>query len=636
MALKNLSFLFLFFSSFIFAQKAEYNSVTIPDSLKENANAVVRLNQIDIVITSQRSMNIKTKRVVTVLNEKGLSAIDAIEGYDKRTTINNIEATVFDAAGKEIKKIKRKDFKDQSAVDGGTLFSDSRYIYLDYTPIQYPFTIVYDSESQTSTTAFIPKWYPLTEYFLSVEKSVLNVTYPSTLGFKKMEFNFSKFDIQKTVDTATQLSYTATNILAQKQEDYSPAFGNIFPKVMMGLELFHLEGVDGKAKTWEEFGKWYTDKILAGSADLSDETKAKIRALVGEEKDPIKKSKIIYNYVQQKVRYISIQVGIGGWKPMLASDVDRLGYGDCKALTNYTKALLEAVDVPSYYTILYGDRKKMDIQSDFVSMQGNHMILSIPNGDNYTWLECTSQDDPFGYQGIFTDDRSVLIVKPEGGEIVRTKIYDDKGNSQISKGTYTLSSDGAFSGKIAIASEGSQYSQKVSVEKLQPTDKEAHYKSYWSNINNLKINKVVFSNDKETIRFTENADISAVNFGTLTNGKMMFTVNAFNQFSESVKRIRNRKNPFEIQRGYLDTDEIAIALPSGFSIEFLPNNFELSTKYGEYKTEIVKKDAANLIYKRTLFVKKGLYSNKEYDEYRLFMEQISKNDNAKIILTQNK
>ncbi|WP_348813065.1 DUF3857 domain-containing protein [Flavobacterium maritimum] len=636
MALKNLSLLFLFFSSFIFAQKAEYSSLTISDSLKENANAVVRLNQIDIVITSQRSMNIKTKRVVTVLNEKGLTSIDAVEGYDKRTTINNIEATVFDAAGKEIKRIKRKDFKDRSAVDGGTLFSDSRYIYLDYTPIQYPFTIIYDSESQTSTTAFVPQWYPLTDYFLSVEKSVLNVSYPANLGFKKMEFNFSNFNIQKTVDTATQLSYTATNILAFKREDYSPAFGSIFPKVMMGLELFHLEGIDGNAKSWKEMGLWFSDKILSETMDLTQETKIKIKQLVGDEKDPIKKAKIIYNYVQQKVRYISIQEGIGGWKPMQASDVDRLGYGDCKALTNYTRALLQTVDVPSYYTRLYGDRNKKDVVADFVSMQSNHVILAIPTGDNYIWLECTSQDDPFGYQGTFTDDRNVLIMKPEGGEIVRTKIYEDKGNLQMSKGTYTLTSDGAFSGKIAIASEGSQYSQKVSVEQLQPTDKEAHYKSYWSNINNLKINKVIFSNDKESIRFTENADISAVNFGTLTNGKMMFTVNAFNQFSESVKRIRNRKNPFEIQRGYLDTDEIAIVLPSGFSVEFLPNNFELSTKYGEYKTEIVKKDATNLVYKRTLFVKKGLYSNKEYDEYRLFMEQISKNDNAKIILTQNK
>ena len=635
MIFKYVSFLFLFFTSFIFAQKIEYNSLNISDSLKENANAVVRLNQIDIVIASQRSMSITTKRVVTVLNEKGLSAIDAIESYDKRTNIRNIEATVYDILGKEIKKIKRKDFKDQSSGEGGTLFSDNRYLYLDYTPVQYPFTVVFDSEIETSTTAFIPKWYPSSDYFVSVEKSILNVKYPDNLGFKKMEFNFSNSKIDKTIDTTTQLSYTATNILAQKQEDYSPVYNSIFPKVMMGLELFHLEGVDGNAKTWKEFGQWYSDKILSGTTDLPDETKMKVKALVGDEKDPIKKAKLIYNFVQQKVRYISIQVGIGGWKPMLATDVDRLGYGDCKALTNYTKALLDVVNVPSYYTILYGDRKKLSIQSDFVSMQGNHVILSIPNGNNYTWLECTSQDDPFGYQGTFTDDREVLVIKPDGGEIVRTKVYEDNGNTQISKGTYTLSANGDFSGKITIASEGSQYSQKAAIENVQPTEKEAHYKEYWENINNLKINKISFSNDKDKIRLTENVEINAANYGNFLANKLIFVVNAFNQTNANIKRIRNRKNPLEIQRGFLDEDEITITLPSGFSTEFLPDNYELNSKFGEYKTEVVKRDASNLVYKRTLFVKKGLYSNKEYDEYRLFIEQISKNDNAKIILTQN-
>ena len=635
MIFKYVSFLFLFFTSFIFAQKIEYNSLNISDSLKENANAVVRLNQIDIAIASQRSMSITTKRVVTVLNEKGLSAIDAIESYDKRTDIRNIEATVYDILGKEIKKIKRKDFKDQSSGEGGTLFSDNRYLYLDYTPVQYPFTVVFDSEIETSTTAFIPKWYPSSDYFVSVEKSILNVKYPDNLGFKKMEFNFSNSKIDKTIDTTTQLSYTATNILAQKQEDYSPVYNSIFPKVMMGLELFHLEGVDGNAKTWKEFGQWYSDKILSGTTDLPDETKMKVKALVGDEKDPIKKAKLIYNFVQQKVRYISIQVGIGGWKPMLATDVDRLGYGDCKALTNYTKALLDVVNVPSYYTILYGDRKKLSIQSDFVSMQGNHVILSIPNGNNYTWLECTSQDDPFGYQGTFTDDREVLVIKPDGGEIVRTKVYEDNGNTQISKGTYTLSANGDFSGKITIASEGSQYSQKAAIENVQPTEKEAHYKEYWENINNLKINKISFSNDKDKIRLTENVEINAVNYGNFLANKLIFVVNAFNQTNANIKRIRNRKNPLEIQRGFLDEDEITITLPSGFSTEFLPDKFELNSKFGEYKTEVVKRDTSNLVYKRTLFVKKGLYSNKEYDEYRLFIEQISKNDNAKIILTQN-
>lgn len=634
MKIKNLLIAFLAISSYVVqAQKKEYSILFIADSIKENANAVVRLDQTDIVISSQRSMNIKTKRVITVLNKKGLSSINAFEHYDNKTAVKNIEALVYDDFGNEIKKIKRKDFKDQSASGGSTLFSDNRVVYLDYTPTQYPFTIIFESEVATSNTAFIPQWYPVSEYYVSVEKSILNVSYPDNLGFKKKEFNFSKLNVAKTVDSSTQLSYSATNIAAQKQEDYSPR-SVVFPKVMMSLETFNLEGEDGTAKNWKEYGKWYADKILEGTTELSDETKSKIKALVGNETDPIKKAKIIYKYVQEKSRYVSIQVGIGGWKPMLATDVDRLGYGDCKALSNYTKALLKVVDVPSYNTLLYGDRRKVSLQSDFMFLEVNHMILCIPNKDQYVFLECTSQDDPFGYQANFTDDREVLIIKPEGGEIVRTKIYEDEGNAQNSIGAYAISENGDFAGKITIVSEGTQYGNKARVEKLQPTDKEAHYKEYWDNINNLKIDNVSFTNDKDNVRFTENTAISAKNFGGFSGNKMLFVVNAFNPISEQVKRIRNRKNPFEIQRGYVDTDEITITLPKGFAIEFLPNAFVLNDKFGEYKTEIVKKDVNALVYKRRLYIKKGFYSSAEYDNYRLFMEQISRNDNAKIILTK--
>jgi hypothetical protein len=630
-----ISVVFLLTTTLLFAQKSEYSALTISDSLKENANAVVRLNQIDIVIASQRSMNIKNKRVVTVLNEKGLGAIEAYENYDRSSPVKSILATVYDSFGKEIKKVKRSDFKDVSAVNGSTLFSENRYIYLDYTPIQYPFTVVFESETETSNTAFIPQWLPLNDYFVSVEKSILNVSCPSNLVFKYKEFNFSNFNIKKTVDAPTSLSFVATKMLAQKEEMASPSVSYLFPRIMMGLELFHLEGVDGAAKTWTEFGKWYNEKILFGTTDLSEETKAKMKTLVGSETDPIKKAQIIYKYVQEKSRYVNISIGIGGWKPMFANDVDRLGYGDCKALSNYTKALLNAVDVPSYNVVLYGNPRKRDIETDFVSMQGNHMILAIPNKDKYVFLECTSQVDPFGYQGTFTDDRNVLIMKPEGGEIVRTKIYEDADNTQISKGTYSIAENGDFSGKIGIVSEGSQYSQKFNNEKLAPTEREAFYKDYWSTINNLKISKINFKNDKDKISFTENAEISAVNYGNVSANKMMFAVNAFNPLDQSVKRIRNRKNPFEIQRGSVDIDEIEIALPVNFSIEFLPSNVEINGKFGEYKTEIVKKDNNNIVYKRKFFLKKGLYTNKEYDEFRLFMEQVSRNDNAKIILTKS-
>ena len=76
-------------------------------------------------------------------------------------------------------------------------------------------------------------------------------------------------------------------------------------------------------------------------------------------------------------------------------------------------------------------------------------------------------------------------------------------------------------------------------------------------------------------------------------------------------------------------------MPKNFKIEILPKNFELNTKFGDYKTEIIKTEDNNLVYKRTIFIKKGLYKNTEYDEYRLFMEQLNKNDNAKIIISKN-
>ena len=71
---------------------------------------------------------------------------------------------------------------------------------------------------------------------------------------------------------------------------------------------------------------------------------------------------------------------------MLAKDVDRLGYGDCKALSNYTRVLLDKVGVKSFYTVIYGDSNRKDVDKDFVSYQGNHAILTIPHNDKNYFL----------------------------------------------------------------------------------------------------------------------------------------------------------------------------------------------------------------------------------------------------------
>lgn len=614
------------------ARAQDYSILGIADSLKTNANAVLRLERTEVDVRGARQMNVSEKRVVTVFNAKGLSAVGAVAHYDKRSSVDFVEATVYDALGQKLKVLKRKDFRDQLAIDGATFFSDSRLIYLDYTPTQYPFTMVYECKTTTSNTAFLPSWTPVDNYGVGIERSEFVFRCEATLGLHKKEYNFNGFPVKRADEGASGVTYTLCGMVPQKHEDMGPSPDKFYPKVRFGLERFSLEGVEGSAKSWDDFGKWYNDKILSGVDVLPDATKIKIKELVGPEQDPLKKARIVYDFVQKRSRYVSIQVGIGGWKPMPAADVDRLGYGDCKALTNYTRALLQVVDVPSFPTILYGSSRGMDIDVDLVSMQGNHMMLCIPNGQDNIWLECTSNDGPFGYQAGFTDDRNVLVVKPEGAQLVHTRAYPSQTNAQISKGQYKLSDSGHLSGAVRISSSGAQYRNKYDLPSRLPHDREAFYKDYWSNISNLKVTERGFENDRDNILFTENLGLEAVQYGNLSGSRMMFAVNAFNTFSGGVKRVRNRKTPFEIARGSFDQDEIEIELPQGFAVESLPQNITLSTPYGEYHTELSKQDSGKLLYKRTLLLRQGQYPKQDYDTFRQFAEDVSRNDNAKIVL----
>ncbi|NMH27247.1 DUF3857 domain-containing protein [Flavobacterium silvaticum] len=627
-------FILLLLGFGLYAQIPAYSVLSIPDSLKQNANLVIRKDDTKIAITSQRDMTINRIVATTVLNETGLRSLDLSEYYQKTRKITAIQARVFDAFGKEIKIFKRRDFRDTSVGDGFSVFNDDRVLSLDYTPIGYPFTVVFESEVQTSNTAFLPTWSPLSGFFSSTESASIEIKSPADLGLQVKQMNFSKKISAIKTERDGYVSVSVANIKALKYEDSSPEFGQIVPMVYFRLNKFNLEGVDGQAANWKEFGKWYYESLLVGTDEVSPETQARIKQLVGTEKDPEKIARIIYKYVQEKTRYVSIQIGIGGFKPMQANDVDKLGYGDCKALSNYTRALLEVAGVPSYFTVVYANnRYRHGFLPDFASAsQGNHVILAIPKANEYIWLECTNQVSPFGFQGTFTDDREVLVVKPEGGEIVRTRTMVNDTNAQLSKGNYTILPSGAFDGNLSIVSQGSQYSQTFMKERFSAVEKENYYKDYFSNIQNLKLDKVEFENDRNQVRFTQNVKLSSETYATLTGDRLMFVANAFNLNSGTPKRYRNRENAFQIERGFLDEDEIVINLPEGFSIEALPSDFELKTKFGQYNTSLIKKTETTLTYKRRLLINDGFYPKEEYDAYRLFREQIAKNDNSKIVL----
>ena len=617
-----------------FTQEIQYSSLLIPKELKENANAVIRNSDVIIFIDAIDKMRVKEKRVVTVLNRLGNREVQTYLHYDNHSKVSKISAIIYDALGNKIKKFSKSKFEDVSAVDGGTLYSDSRVLYLAYTPVNYPYTVVLESEYQTSSTGFIRGWFPVEGYYVSVQKSSYKLINKANIKFRKNELNFKGFDIENT-SIESELNYSILNQKAKKYEYNSINARTFLPQLKVSLDRFSLKGIHGYGANWHDFGKWMHDYLIQGRDQLDANTISEVKKLVIGIDDPIEKAKKVYQYMQNKTRYISVQVGVGGWEPIPAREVDNVGYGDCKGLTNYTKALLDLVGVESYYTILYA-KDRRDIDKEFTSFSGNHAILNIPHNGKDIWLECTSQITPFGFLGDFTDDRDVLVVTPKGGIIKRTTAYKNEQNLQNSKAIVTIDSLGSVKANLEINSYGIQYDQKYQLETLNSKEQKKYYKaSYWENINNLKINTIKLSNNKDSIVFNEKLNINISGYASLTSNEMLVSVNLFNKNNNVPKRYRNRLMPLKIERGFKDEDMSIIEIPNGYHIAALFDERNITNKFGHYKISIKKVDENHLKYTRTLLIKEGLYPKEDYKSYRAFRRKVAKSDNLRIALIKN-
>lgn len=620
----------ILFCLHLFSQETNYSVLSIPENLKENANTVIRQQQTWVKVKSISNVSIKTKKVTTVLNEKGINNIDAFEYYDKSTNVVAISAVVYDKFGKELKKLKRKDFSDNAIANSAAEISDARILSLQYTPIEYPFTIVYESEIATSNTAFLPKFYPLNDYYESVENTFFKIEYPSELGLKYKEVNFDNTSFTKK-EQSNGMELEGKNILAVKKEFLS-SFR--FPYVFFGLNRFSLEGVEGNASNWNEFGVWMHENLLKNTRELSEETKSKIIALTQEAKDPIQKARIVYQYVQDKTRYISIQLGIGGWKPMSAKEVDRIGYGDCKALTNYTKALLDVVGVPSYYTIIYGSSERQDILEDFVAMQGNHVVLAIPNQQKFIFLECTSQTKAFGFEGNFTNDRNALLIKPDGAQIVRTNSYIDKTNQKKTIAKMVIDQNDNVQVNVSSVYGGILYDQIAGTENEGLEKNKEEIRERYSYLRGLQVKSISYKNNKEKLQLEEKMDLFLSNAIQKLGSDKIVTINILNPQRTLLERYRNRKNDFQIKTGYYEEDDVEIQVPSTSKLLTTDETIVEDSKYGKYFISLKRLDATTFNYKRTLFIPRGNYLATEYEEFRKFQEKIAKADNLKLIIQE--
>ena len=603
----------------------QYAVEAIPDGLKNRATAILRQEHISIDMKAENNITETVTRAVTILNKSGEDYGDLTLFYDKSKTIKDIKGFVYDEFGKQVGKFGQKDFKDYSATDGVSMYADLRVKHYAPSMTMYPYTIVYSYEIKHGQNLFIPYWYPNRSSDLAVEKSTYQFSCKPDLNLRIKTENITEQAVVSTNEKEKTLTWTVSNLHARKVEPFSPIDHPSKKVVKIVPETFQYYKRKGTVNDWKDLGKWIHDELLVGKQDLPEATIAKAKQIASQFETPKDKAKALYEYMQNKTRYVSIQVGIGGLEPFPASYVDRLGYGDCKALVNYMQALLAAADIPSLYCVVEAGNQKMSLDESFANaVDGNHIILAIPFANDTTWLECTSNKSPFGYLGDFTDDRLVLACTPEGGKVLRTAVYPPSSNVQVRRNEFTVSKEGNLTGKMFTEFMGAQFDNHFSNVFNNLSDQNKQLKKYYD-VNNIVFDKITYTvNTENDPVLQEDLTVNIRNYVVKNGNSYIFTPNLFNT-QRTIPESRNRTNPLYINRGYTDIDETEFVFEEKLKGFLVPVNETIETPMGKYELKI-SSDGQKVKYFRKLAIKDGTYSAEQYQTYFDFINKVAAND----------
>lgn len=614
----------------------KYEVSKIPAELIKGAQAVVRADREVIDVQDIGRATKKMLYAITIFKEEADSYTTLKVSYDKLTKINYIEGRVYDQFGKVVSKLKKSDIQDVAAFDGASFVSDSRLKVAVLSRIDYPFTVEFEYEVEDKNLLHYENWYPQPNPKISVESSTFEVLIP--MNFPDLRY------YEQNLTTKVEISFVGEKRVYQwkwqsmpttpKIEPYTPIASRKTQALYVAPAIFEVEGYKGEMTSWESLGKWNT-LLSKGREELPPATQAKVIEMTANMPSKLDKIKTLYEYMQSKTRYVGIQLGIGGWQPFPAAEVDSKGYGDCKALSNYMKSLLKVVGIESYYTLIRAgaDGEKDLFIPSFASRQFNHAILCVPIEKDTVWLECTSQSQAAGYMGSFTGDRYALLITPEGGKLVRTPTYRRKDNLLNRKAEVKLDLEGNATAEIKTQYTGLQQDE-ANIDYYTTLSKEEQKKWLYEHIKipNFEITDFSLSRYKSRIpTVEENLSLKIKTLASKSGKRLFLQPNLLSIWEKIPADMENRNNEMQVtDYDYTDNDTISFQLPEGYYLEHKPEDVNLKSVFGEYKTT-VKFEANKVLYIRQISINKGIFPKEKYKEWVDFYKNVAKADKMKIV-----
>jgi hypothetical protein len=620
--------------------------VTLP-AYDEKTDAVVLYSETNVTVLSADKIRTRVRLAYKILRpegrERGLVAVY----FDPSRKIKDLHGWCIPAQGKDY-EVKDKDALDFAApIEGGELVSDLRRRVLNI-PAPDPGNIVgYEYEVEEQPFFLQDIWY--FQGTDPVRESRYSLQLPPGWEYKA---SWLSYDAVKPAEAGgNPAQWVVNGVKGIRYEPEMPPWKGVASQMIVSFFPAEATLRKNELANWQSIGSWYQN-LISGQMSASGPIQQEVSALTAGKNSALQKMQAIAGFVQHDIRYVAIELGIGGWQPHAAPDVFSHRYGDCKDKATLMRAMLREIGVDSYQVIINARRgvitREMPAHDGF-----NHVILAIrlPDGVNDPSLVAVTQDPklgrvlffdptneltPFGQIGGYLQANYGLLVTPDGGELVELPQQPSSMNSIERVAKLTLGADGTLKGDVTEVRLGDRaWSERGRLRAVtKDTDRIKSIENLLAgSLSNFQIVHASVVNYEHTdqpfgFKYTFQSDNYAKNAGNL----LLVRPRVLGSKSSGVLETKDpRKFPLEFDGPVRDTDSFEITLPPGYEVDELPPPMDVDYSFGSYHSKTEGGGQA-LHYTRSMEIKELSVPVTKMDELKKFYRMIASDERNTAVL----
>lgn len=622
-------------------------SVPLPEH-DDKTDAVLLYSEYVLTVQSNGKIKGLERAAYKILRAGGKRFGSLRVNFDAETRITAIHGWCIPAQGKDY-EVKDKDAIETSlGVSDGELVTDVRSRLLQIPAADIGNIVGYEVEQELRPYVLQDEW--LFQGPVPVAEARYTLQLPPGWEYKSAWLNHD--EIKPTSIGNNQWQWMVKNVQAVKFEKEMPPWRGVAEQMVLSLIPAGGASQSKGFQNWDDMGNWQAG-LTRGRRDTSPEIKQKVASLTAGMTAPLEKMRAIAAFTQKEIRYVAIELGIGGYQPHPAKEIFIHRYGDCKDKATLASAMLAEIGVDSFYIVINSERGA--VTAGMAPQIGifNHAILAIkmPEGVSDPSLvafvshpklgkllvfDPTDRMTPFGQLRGALQANYGLFVTPTGGDLIELPQLPSSLNTTERTARLQLDAKGTLSGDIREVRRGDpavneryvlQAASKDS-DKIKPIETALSHSLGTFQITKATVGNLMQSN----LPFVYDYSLVANNYAKSAGNLLLVRPRVMGYESRDLLETKEpRKYAVEFEGPWRDTDTFEIALPAGYEVDDLPPPVNADYSFASYHSK-AEVNGKTLKYTRTFEIKELSVPANKAEELKKFYRVIGNDERNTAVL----